>query len=377
MHKPNLPLRSKDLIKPEVVSEPEIISKHLVRKSVVKTKTTKLSALKSLFIKVNNYQRYWLVALFITLLGANTAYAKPYEKLILGGPTAAVSFPLMHMVETGALDDWADTVEFKHWKNVDQLRVLLAKNQLDFSAAPINLPAIMFNKGMDIKLLNVSVWGLLWLVSNDPEINNFDDLAKKPLLSTYQRDLPAILLNTLFKAKGLVDQNAPDIRYARDAQDAISLMLTGQADSAILPEPIVSLLLARNEQQYAKTINRVISLEDAWSETFTEQPDLPQAGIMANVSVAKDDELSKAFNEAYKNSAIWCKSEPRACAKLVHKNLDFLPVDALEQSIKVTRIDSHSASSVQTKIEDLYKLMLANSPEVVGAKLPVQGFYGP
>lgn len=324
------------------------------------------------------YLRRWsLMTLAIIAINVPVAAAKPYNKLVLAGPTAAVSFPLIHMVSNGSLNNWADEIEFKHWKNVDQLRVLLAKNQVDFSAVPINLPAIMANRGMPIKLLNVSVWGLLWLISNDPEVKNFDDLANKTLLSTYQRDLPAILLNTLLQAKNLVAEKAPKIRYARDAQDAISLMLTGQADSVLLPEPVASMLLTANDKQKTKVINRVISLEQAWAETFPDQPDLPQAGIMANVSVANDEALSQDFVAAYEKSAIWCKSDPAACAKLVHETLRFLPLDALEQSIRVTRIDSHTAKSVQPAIEDLYKLMMANEPAVIGNQLPIQGFYGP
>lgn len=324
------------------------------------------------------YLRRWsLMTLAIIAINVPVAAAKPYNKLVLAGPTAAVSFPLIHMVSNGSLNNWADEIEFKHWKNVDQLRVLLAKNQVDFSAVPINLPAIMANRGMPIKLLNVSVWGLLWLISNDPEVKNFDDLANKTLLSTYQRDLPAILLNTLLQAKNLVAEKAPKIRYARDAQDAISLMLTGQADSVLLPEPVASMLLTANDKQKTKVINRVISLEQAWAETFPDQPDLPQAGIMANVSVANDEALSQDFVAAYEKSAIWCKSDPAACAKLVHETLSFLPLDALDQSIRVTRIDSHTAKSVQPAIEDLYKLMMANEPAVIGNQLPIQGFYGP
>ena len=65
--------------------------------------------------------------LLAALLGANLSVAAaPRERLVLAGPTAAVSFPLIHMAETGALSNWAGTVEFRHWKSPVQLRVLLA-----------------------------------------------------------------------------------------------------------------------------------------------------------------------------------------------------------------------------------------------------------
>ncbi|MFT0532617.1 ABC transporter substrate-binding protein [Castellaniella hirudinis] len=308
---------------------------------------------------------------------AAPAQAAPYAKLVLAGPTAAVSFPLIHMVESGALADWADQVEFRHWKNPDQLRVLLAKEQVDFSATPVNLPAIMANRGLPVRLLNVSVWGLLWFISSDPAIRSVADLAGQPLLTTFQRDLPALLLERLLAAQGLTGDKAPVIRYARDAQDATALMLTGEAPTVLLPEPSVSLLLARNAQQGQPDIRRVQSLEDAWRQTFPRQPDLPQAGIMVNSHRAADEALSRAVAQAYAEATVWCKAQPALCAEEVHRHLNFLPLAAIETSIRVTRLESRDASVARPALEALYQLILDHNPEAVGGKLPDAGFYGP
>ncbi len=318
------------------------------------------------------------LSLLAVLLGTGLSVsAAPRERLVLAGPTAAVSFPLIHMVETGALADWAGAVEFRHWKNPDQLRVLLAKQEVDFSATPVNLPAIMNNRGMPVRLLNVSVWGLLWFVSADPDVHTVADLAGKPLLTTFQRDLPALLLERLLDAQGLAGERAPAIRYARDAQDATALLLTGEARSALLPEPSVSLLLAQNARRGGAPLHRVQSLEDAWRGTFPDHPDLPQAGIMANAGVADDRALGEAFARAYDRSARWCKAEPAGCARRVHKHMDFLPVEAIEASIRVTRLESRDAQSVRPDLEALYGLILRHNPEAVGGRLPDAGFYGP
>ncbi|WWL45535.1 hypothetical protein V5O39_08970 [Pseudomonas parakoreensis] len=70
-----------------------------------------------------------------------------------------VSFPLLHMVESGALKAHAKRVEFRLWQNPDQLRVLLANDEIDYSAVPVNLPALVAGRGLPVRLLNVSVWG--------------------------------------------------------------------------------------------------------------------------------------------------------------------------------------------------------------------------
>ncbi|MBV6273413.1 ABC transporter substrate-binding protein [Alcaligenaceae bacterium CGII-47] len=280
------------------------------------------------------------------------------------------------MVETQALHGLVGTLEFRHWKNPDQLRVLLAKKEIDFSATPVNLPAIMANRGSPVRLLNVSVWGILWFISRNPEVRSVSDLAGRTLVSTFQRDLPSILLDRLTEARGLTGTRAVQRRHTRDAQDAMALILTGQAENALLVEPAVSMLLAQNIKQGGAPLYRVQSLEAAWSETFPDSPDLPQAGIMVNAHLADDRALSRAVDEAYTRSAQWCSAHPAECAAIVHKHLNFLPADAIEASIRVTRLDSRPASAVRPALESLYRLIQQHDPDAIGGHLPNTDFYG-
>ncbi len=62
----------------------------------------------------------------------------------------------------------AKEVEFRLWKkNPDELRAIVIKGDVDFVAVPTNTAAILNNKGVDIQLLNVSVWGILGMISRD------------------------------------------------------------------------------------------------------------------------------------------------------------------------------------------------------------------
>lgn len=300
-----------------------------------------------------------------------------YKTITLGGPTAVVTFPLLHMVETHALKDYTDKLSFRLWQNPDQLRVLLAKNELDFSAAPSNLPALMFNRGAKVRMLNISVWGILWLVSSDPKVKSLADLAGQELLVPFQRDLPSVLLDTLLKQSHLDGETGITLRRTRDAQDAIALMLTGQGKNALLVEPTASLLLWRNEQKSGPPLYRVTSLESAWRTAFPQQPALPQAGIMANASVADDIALGRAVEQAYDHSAKWCNEHAKDCALLVNKYIPQLPAPAVEQAIQATRLDSRPASEVRPQLEALYSLLARQHPEAIAGKLPEAGFYGP
>ncbi|KAF1705807.1 hypothetical protein CSC70_13880 [Pseudoxanthomonas kalamensis DSM 18571] len=141
----------------------------------------------------------------------------------------------MRMADTGvAVDGRVRPARFQLWQGADQLRVMLARGEVDYSATPANLPALMANRGEPVRLLNVSVWGLLWLVSRDPEVHGFADLRGRTLLTPFRRDMGAIALHELFKAQGLEPDKDIALRQTRDALDAVALMLAGQGDHAVL-----------------------------------------------------------------------------------------------------------------------------------------------
>lgn len=306
------------------------------------------------------------------------APAKRLPRIVLAGPGAVVTYPLLHMVETGALSQFADTVEFRLWQNPDQLRVLLAKQEIDYSATPSNLPALMSNRGDPVKLLNISVWGILWLVSRDPEVRSFNDLAGKELLVPFQRDLPEVLLDTLLAAQQQHTGGAPvKLRRTRDAQDAIALMLTGKGESALLVEPTASMLLWRARQHADITLHRGQNLESAWREQFPEHAELPQAGIMANSHIAGNTQLNAAVQAAYTKSAQWCKQHAQQCAELVHRYIPQLPVEPVQTAIELTRLESRSAAEARPQLEALYGLVADRYPQAIGGKLPAATFYGP
>lgn len=317
-----------------------------------------------------------LPGLLLASLAVGAQAAPRYESLTLAGPGAVVSYPLMHMAQTQALSQYTDKLEFRLWQNPDQLRVLLAKKEVDYSAAPSNLSALMFNKGQAVKQLNISVWGILWLVSRDPAVKSFSDLAGQELLVPFQRDLPAVLLDTLLAKQAEPGKEAVRLRRTRDAQDAIALMLTGQGDQALLVEPTASLLLWQAEQKKVE-LHRGQSLEQAWAEVFPSQQALPQAGVMANVTVAHDTELNQAVERAYAESARWCSQQPQECAQMVHGYLPQFPVPAIQTAIEKTRLDSRPASEIRPQLEALYQLLADQHPQALGGGLPAAGFYGP
>ena len=130
-------------------------------------------------------------------------FAKDENKIVVAGPFATVSHPIMHMIETDALKDLGKRIEFRLWKNPDELRALILKGDVDFMALPTNVAANLYNKDVDLKLLNVSVWGILGMISRDPNLKTLKDFKDKEIAVPFRADMPDIVFQELAKKSGL------------------------------------------------------------------------------------------------------------------------------------------------------------------------------
>ena len=99
--------------------------------------------------------------LFITLANTQAAKDTIINKITVAGPPAGISNALIHMASPDNDLDLPWTVEFKTWSTSDQLRALALEGNIDFIALPTNVAANLYNKGVGLKLLNVSQWGAL------------------------------------------------------------------------------------------------------------------------------------------------------------------------------------------------------------------------
>jgi NitT/TauT family transport system substrate-binding protein len=143
-----------------------------------------------------------------------TLFAQPLEKLIIAGPVATVSHPIFKMIQSGALKDVAKKVEFRLWQNPDELRAILLKKEAHFVAIPTNVAANLYNKKVDLRLINVPVWGILEIVTRDKNIKTIQDLKGKEIIIPFRADMPDIMLQAIIKKAGLDSKKDFKLSYA-------------------------------------------------------------------------------------------------------------------------------------------------------------------
>lgn len=319
----------------------------------------------------------FIYSLLLLLITTGVLEAK-VEKLVVSGPFATVSHPVLHMIETNALADVADKVEFKLWKNPDELRSMTIKGDVDFVAIPTNTAAILNNKGVDIKLLNVSVWGILGMISRDDSLKSLKDFKGKKIAVPFRADMPDIVFKQLLKKEGLDPQKDFELVYVASPIDAMQMLIMRRIDHALLAEPAISMALRKTKSfpvsLVAPDLFRSVDLQNEWGALFKNSGDVPEAGI-AVMGHVKDEHLIKRFQQEYEKSLEWYKANPKEAGVLVAKNIDMLDKDAVADSISHVRLKGADALKVKEELEFFFEVLMQEEPKSIGGKLPDDDFY--
>lgn len=307
----------------------------------------------------------------------SSAKAEPLDELVFTGPPAVVSFPLIHMIETGALDDHARTVRWETWTHPDQLRVAVLRGQADFAAMPSNVVANLYNRGAPVRWVTVSTWGILWMVSTDATRTTLADFRGEEIAVPFRGDMPDLIFQTVVSEAGFDPRKEFRLRYVATPLDAIQLLLARQVSHALLAEPAISILLEKVDtkigRRLAPELHRSLSIQEEWGRLFRRDARMPQAGVASIGEI--DPALREAVHQAYAKSLQWCLDHPEAAGRLVARHLERIPPEAAAQALKVSPMEALTAAEAEEELRFFYQLLLDANPAILGGNMPPPEFF--
>ncbi len=300
----------------------------------------------------------------LTLLNANQK-----DKIVIAGPFTNVSHPILSMIQNGALKDIAKKVEFTYWKNQNQLRAMILKGDIDFMAIPINVAANLHNKGVDLQLLNVSIWGNYGIVSSK-NIKTFKDLKGISLAVPSRGDMPDIIVQKLLNANSMSKKDIK-LAYMPTPIDGLSMVVKGKIDAAFLPEPALSMAVLKSK----KRLKVVLNIQDEYKKAFKTTKTFPQVGFAVMGKNKNNAELIKRFVIEYKKAMKWYQTHPKEASKIVVKYLPMLKKKAVAMGVRNIEIKTQTAQEAKQEIKQWFKNLKQFNPKLIGGKQPNDNFY--
>ena len=318
-------------------------------------------------------------ALALGGLPAVRAAAAPLPRIVLSGPPAIVSAPLIHMAETNALAAVAAQTGFTSWRDPDQLRVMALGGKADVLAMPSNVAANLYNRGAGVTLLNISTWGALWIVTRDGARRTLADFRGEEIAVPFRGDMPDLMLQLLAARQGLDARRDFRVRYVPTPMEAMQLLITRRVRHALLAEPAVSMALRKTQSfpvgLIAPELHRGADLQQEWGRVFQRAPRIPQAGIAAVGAVRAQPAVLAAVAESYARSVAWCRANPLECGRMVAARIDLLTPEAVADAVATSQLDAVPAQRARAEIDFFFQQLFARDPALLGGKLPDDKFF--
>ena len=233
------------------------------------------------------------------------------------------------------------TLECSIQKTTDLLLSELMKGEADLAIVPSNLALQADKKDLGYKVAATIGWGSLYLVSTE-EISNISELEGCEVYNTGKGLTPDIVFKNILSKNNVNEQNI-DFSYVGAASELAPLLISGQAKYAVVPEPVLSTVMAKNSD-----IKIILSLNDEWIKANNVENGYPQSTLLIKeefYNKIKDtnayDKLIEAFNESEK----WVIDNPQLAAEKCEELGITVNKDVINESIKNSNLKF-------TKIED-------------------------
>lgn len=303
------------------------------------------------------------------------APAAKMERLVIAVSPGPLAIPVARLIETDGLAAVAEETEMIVWENPDQLRGIVAANQADLALVPTNTAAVFYNRGLDVQLVEVSAWSTQFVVGEDPSVKSLADIQGAKLAVPFQGSIPDLVFQYIATKQGLEPLEDFEVIYTPNPQQAGQLLLAGEVQYAVLPEPQASAVVL-NSRGSERELHRVIAFDDEW-QSVAGDVRTPILGTVALPSVQDRPAVLAEFQRRYAEAVEYVVANPDEAGQLAERQFPNLGFKAplVAESIGHTNWESVPADEARPHLDGFFSILAELSPEVIGGKVPDEGFY--
>ncbi|MUM77747.1 hypothetical protein GKC30_08880 [Pseudodesulfovibrio sp. F-1] len=262
--------------------------------------------------------------------------------------------------------------DIRYWKNLDDLRGSLLAGQGDIWVGHIDGFAQAALRGAPVRLVCVTGWKKFFFLTSRADIASFEDILRLPAhteIASAPPHSPAVAVLRALEGAGL-----PRFNYAQHEAGQLSLKaMRGDADLLLLPEPLVTALLAKMPE-----LRVVASVEEEYGRLTGGEPLLPIAGIAVNTAtLARHPGLDRLLEEALRRQEPALLINPEEGLAALPAEFDqFIDPEIVRASLARDVIRVRSAAESEAMIRDYLGMVFPESVGPDGVIALPEGFFG-
>ena len=242
-------------------------------------------------------------------------------------------------------------------KTTDTILSELMKGDSDLAIVPSNLALQAYKKDLGYKIAGTIGWGSLYLVSTE-EVDSLLDLEgceiyKKGKVLTTDIVFKDILQNNN------VNENNITFSYVGAASELAPLVMSGQAKYAVLPETVLSTVMAKNEN-----IKIICNLNDEWKKVHDVENGYPQSTLLIKeefYNTIKDSGLYDEIINKFIESEDWAINNPELAAEQCEKLDITVNKDVIDKSMKNSNLAFTKIENCEQEYETYFSIIDENN----------------
>lgn len=307
--------------------------------------------------------------------GTPSADLPPLDTLRIRHPnTLAFAAPFLLIGSDGVLSQYANDIDIAEWASPETLRPMLVNGESEVTAVPTYVGANLFNRGIDVHMAAVVVWGLLWVLGPDDAAPEWESLRGRTIMVPYPNDMPDLVFRYLATSNGLTPGEDFEIEYYAQPPEVVSRLVAGKGSWAVLSEHAATMALAQAKQNDL-SLGRILNLQEEWGAVNDMEPRIPQAGIVVPGWLANERPalLGAVLDELQQSVATIDAAQPETVALLSEGT--GVPEPVVQDVIPRLNLDVVPGAEAREELERFYTELSTLSPDIIGGKLPDASFY--
>ena len=250
-----------------------------------------------------------------------------------------------------------------------QVRKMMLDGSADFAILPTTMAALMYNKGVDYRLMAIPVWGSLYLVGKDSTITGWAHLRNKRINVMGRGMTPDVLFRYLLEKNGINPETDVVLDYSFPTHiDLANAVAAGIADMGVVSEPFATLVLDKNRD--VRTLFDLNLELDKLQRVAMAQT----AFVVRESFLRRHPQKVKQILSAYQRSSLWVNQNLDSAATLIVK-YDILPEHGLAlRSIPRSNILFVPAAGIRDGVDRYLRIFYDINPDIIGGKMPDENF---
>lgn len=244
----------------------------------------------------------------------------------------------------------------------------LVSGDIDVALVPANLAAVLYARtGGNVQVAGINTGNVLYVVARAGLVSSVEDLRGRTVYSTGQGTTPDVVMSTVLAAHQLTGQ--VDVRYVSQATEVASRLLADPTGIAVLPEPYVTTVLARDPS---------LAVAIDLGAQFQEATGTP---VVTGVTVVRKDfaDAHRAtvatFLQGAARSADAANVSPQETGALVAEQGITPSAEVAAQAIPRSGLMSVTGADMRAALTSYYQALFAFDPQLIGGFLPGEDFY--